>query len=79
MLDPVMEFLEILETQEFPNILKKFKGTKGTKGAKGTTKQFVQLLWQVYFDLERDWVLLHCLMIQMPEKKPIIWLLLTVQ
>ena len=32
MSDPVMEFLEILETQEFPNIFKILKGTEGTKG-----------------------------------------------
>ena len=29
MSDPVMEFLGILETQEFPIILKLLKGTKG--------------------------------------------------
>ena len=29
MSDPVMEFLGILETQEFPTILKLLKGTKG--------------------------------------------------
>ena len=44
MSDPVMEFLEILETQEFPNIFKILKGTEGTKRAKKTKGVNVEIL-----------------------------------